>query len=96
MGPEMADIAVTELEPLRFRVEVADGSGGTTHTVRVPDELLRDLGVDRDAAGNLVRESFAFLLEREPASQILREFSLEVIGRYFPEYRTEMARRFAD
>jgi len=92
----MADVAVTELAPLRFRVDVADGSGDTTHTVTVPEELLRELGVDRDAAGNLVRESFAFLLEREPASSILREFSLDVIGRYFPEYRSEIARRLAD
>ena len=33
---------------------------------------------------DLVRASFAFLLEREPSESILREFDLTVIGRYFP------------
>ena len=34
----------------------------------------------------LVTRSFDFLLEREPASSILKSFELSVIGRYFPEY----------
>ena len=92
----MADIDVTELERLRFRVEVAGGPGpDTTHTVAVPADLLAGLGLAEDEAGRLVRESLEFLLEREPASQILREFSLDVIGRYFPDYRHEIARRLA-
>jgi len=33
-----------------------------------------------------VRESFRFLLEREPKESILREFDLSVIKRYFPDY----------
>jgi hypothetical protein len=33
-----------------------------------------------------VRASFEFLLEREPASAILRRFDLDVIGQYFPDY----------
>ena len=36
-----------------------------------------------------------FLLERESPSSILRSFSLDVIERYFPEYRVEMSRRLA-
>jgi hypothetical protein len=41
----------------------------------------------------VVRESFAFLLEREPNTSILGEFSLDVISRYFPEYSQELPRR---
>jgi hypothetical protein len=41
----------------------------------------------------VVRESFEFLLEREPASSILARFSLTDISRYFPEYPEELARR---
>jgi hypothetical protein len=41
----------------------------------------------------LVRVSFEFLLEREPASSILAEFDLSDIARYFPEYWDELARR---
>ena len=40
-----------------------------------------------------MRVSFEFLLEREPTSAILPEFSLDVIGRYFPEYEDELPRR---
>jgi hypothetical protein len=41
----------------------------------------------------VVRESFAFLLEREPNTSILGEFSLDVISRYFPEYSQELPDR---
>ena len=41
----------------------------------------------------LVAESFRFLLEREPKESILRSFDLSVIGRYFPEYEREIAKR---
>jgi hypothetical protein len=40
-----------------------------------------------------VRESFAFLLEREPASSILPDFSLAITSRYFPEYGDELSER---
>jgi hypothetical protein len=43
--------------------------------------------------GELVRASFEFLLEREPATSILREFSLDVISRYFPGYPAEISAR---
>jgi hypothetical protein len=35
---------------------------------------------------DLVRRSFEFLLAREANTQILREFSLSDIERYFPEF----------
>jgi len=36
-----------------------------------------------------------FLLEREPATSILREFALSTISDYFPEYPAEMLRRLS-
>jgi hypothetical protein len=41
-----------------------------------------------------VRDSFRFLLEREPPESILPAFDLLVIEDYFPEYTTIMERRF--
>jgi hypothetical protein len=78
-----------------FHVEVRAGSTVTTHDVTVPAGLPGRLGW---RAGNqeLVRASFEFLLEREPATSILRRFSLDVIGNYFPEYPSEMGRRQND
>jgi hypothetical protein len=73
----------------------------TRFTVRV-DGMSYDVGVsdsdaDQLAPGvdpkELVRESFRFLLEREPPESILSRFDLSVIERYFPGYRGEIARR---
>lgn len=44
---------------------------------------------------HLVRAAFAFLLEREPASSILRSFDLPVIGRYFPGWEADVRGRLA-
>jgi hypothetical protein len=42
---------------------------------------------------DLVEASFRYLLEREPNTSILRSFSLDEIGRYFPGWSSEMAGR---
>jgi hypothetical protein len=75
-----------------FRVEVRVGPTTTAHDVAVPPDLVERIGWE---GGNeeLVRTSFEFLLAREPAGSILRRFSLDVIGDYFPEYVAEMRRR---
>jgi hypothetical protein len=39
-----------------------------------------------------LRQSFELLLEREPASSVLSQFSLDDISRYFPEYERELVR----
>jgi hypothetical protein len=62
-------------------VTVPEGLGGG---IQLPDDLEA-----------VVRESFRFLLEREPASSILPRFSLSEIERYFPEYPTELAHRLS-
>ena len=41
----------------------------------------------------IVKASFAFLLERESPTRILRSFDLTDINRFFPEYETEIRRR---
>ena len=76
-----------------FDVEVRDGAITTSHTVTVPPHVSQALGWAPGRESALVRQSFEFLLEREPATSILRRFSLEVIGDYFPEYEAEMTRR---
>ena len=89
----MGDITVTESDrgPLEFDVAVGDGGRRSTYRVTVPSTLPDELG--GVAPDTLVKESFAFLLEREPASSILPEFSLSIISRYFPEYVGEMKSR---
>jgi len=65
----------------------------TSHVVTVPRGFAASLGCGEVAPEELVRSSFEFLLEHEPASSILRTFSLDVISQYFPGYPTEIRAR---
>jgi hypothetical protein len=92
----MAEIEVARAGPERFAVTVTDGSQKTTHDVTVPPSLMGDrLKLKWVDCETVVRESFVFLLEREPPTSILRSFSLEQIAGYFPEYYEEMHQRLA-
>ena len=66
--------------------------GDSEHSVQVDRATLDDLapGMSPD---DLVRASFAFLLEREPPESIMRSFELPIIGRFFADYPDEMRRR---
>jgi len=86
---------VAEGTPGTYTVTILDGSRTSTHTVRVPAGLPEALGCDRVPITELVHRSFAFLLERESPSSILRNFSLEQIGEYFPEYPDVIRRALA-
>jgi hypothetical protein len=89
----MAEVTITPLGPREFEVAVAQKRRQTTHRVSVPPRLANGLELETADLESVVRESFDFLLEREPASSILTQFSLDVISRYFPEYPEELARR---
>jgi hypothetical protein len=73
-------------------VRVGDDPAATVHRVRVTPESLRRYGGDHPDVQTLVRDSFAFLLEREPRESVLRSFELSDIERYFPEYSREITR----
>jgi hypothetical protein len=92
----MAKISVTALGPALFGVQISDGKTKTSHRVQVPADLRERLGLGDDGepdGADLVRQSFGFLLEREPPTSILREFSLHDIAKYFPEYYDELGSR---
>ncbi len=76
-----------------YEVEVRSRGAVSAHRVEVPTGYPEKLGWGERPELEIVRESFAFLLEREPASSILPSFRLDVISRYFPEYESEMKRR---
>jgi hypothetical protein len=86
----MAQITVTRQVDGTFRVQTP---AGTSHEVSVPAEFPASLGCGQVTPEQLVRASFEFLLEREPASSILRKFSLDIISRYFPNYPAEIRAR---
>lgn len=89
-----AGVSVSPQGGDRFLVEVRGPATTTTHTVRVTPEMISALGWAGPET-DLLRESFDFLLEREPQTSILRSFDLDVITRYFPEYPRRIRRRDA-
>ncbi|HTT91693.1 MAG TPA: hypothetical protein VMF65_19220 [Acidimicrobiales bacterium] len=88
--PTSPTVLVARQSDGNFAVRVRNGKSETSHVVSVPSQLEADLGLEETSAEALVRASFAFLLDREPAGSILPRFSLDVIPRYFPEYRREI------
>lgn len=82
------NIIIQPLGENTFEVTVSEGAekGETTHTVSVSDAYLTHLGWQPEDAGTLIRESFEFLLAREPKESILKEFALRDIVHYFPEF----------
>jgi hypothetical protein len=86
----MAQITVTRETDGTFHVQTP---AGTSHDVSVPAGFAASLGCGHGTPEELVRASFEFLLEREPATSILRKFSLDVIGQYFPSYPAQIRDR---
>ena len=89
----MTTMRVVSMASGEYGVEVEEGNEVTGHKVRLPEGFLDDLlltGVDEEL---IVRETIDFLLEREPATSILPEFSLADVSRYFPEFPEELQRR---
>lgn len=89
------DIRVEAHDNASWSVRVGGGAGSGTathHVVTVPAGYAQTLGCTGVGDAELVRASFAFLLEREPAGAILGHFDLTVIPKYFPEYADTVGR----
>ncbi len=84
-------ISIKKLSDDVFEVTVAKNSI-TTHTVTVTDQTLGALTDDNATKTQLLEFSFKFLLDREPNTSILASFDINVISRYFPDYRVEVKR----
>jgi len=68
-----------------FLVKVSAATS-TEHHVTLTDAYWEQIWNSRLTKKEIVSRSFAFLLEREPNSSIMRTFDLPVIQRYFSEY----------
>ena len=91
----MIDIQGTPTsEGWTFEVDITQGGSRTRHRVTVRQADYERLTGGHVTPEVLVRDSFGFLLEREPPESILPAFELSVIEDYFPEYTTVMERRF--
>lgn len=82
-------ISVSQIDSETYQVEV-DGPPVTTHLVTLPDAIYRRMTERRATPEGLIMQSFRFLLERESNTQILAQFALTDIERYFPEWEDAM------
>ena len=87
-------ISIKKLRDDVFQVTVAD-SMTTTHEVTVNDQSLTDITENKMTKTQLLEFSFNFLLDREPNTSILSSFDINVISKYFSDYRVEV-RRWSD
>lgn len=77
-------------DPMVFNVTVVDRGARNLHRVTLARafwERLTGGGVEPAAC---VRAAFEFLLEREPAGDILPGFDLNVIKMYFPNFERDL------
>jgi hypothetical protein len=88
-----AKIEVEKLDSSHFRVRVIEPGSESIHQVTVGPKDYARLAVRTADPEELIRESFQFLLEREPKESILSRFDLSVISRYFPEFEREIRKR---
>ena len=94
----MARISVTTSTRLdnntwKYNVEIieSDGSGSKTNheVIMKKDYYLAQTG-GRIIPEEFVKKSFEFFLERENKDSILRQFDINQINDYFPEFKKEM------
>ena len=88
-------ISATLVDLYTYEVVVDGSESGveTSHRVVLTPDYYEKLCGGTITHEWLIIQSFKFLLEREPNTAILEEFDLKVIGRYFPEYETEIMSR---
>ena len=74
-----------------FVITVTD-SVTTTHTVTVTNQSLANLTDKNVTKTQLLEFSFKFLLDREPNTSILSSFDINLISKYYSDYRDEVRR----
>lgn len=78
-----------------FRVVIEENSKKTIHIVSLNDTYYQTLVSGTVKREELIKESFNFLLMREPKESIMPEFNLKEIETYFPGYETYIKKHFA-
>tara|TARA_B100000795_G_scaffold250899_1_gene219359 strand:- start:1566 stop:1832 length:267 start_codon:yes stop_codon:yes gene_type:complete len=80
-------IEVLKITEEIFQVTVTEDSI-TTHKINLSEKVYENLSDSKIPKAELIIKSFEFLLERESNQSILKEFNLETIELYFPDYPT--------
>ena len=87
------ELLITELSKDKFEITVK-ANQITKHVVKITDEMHFNLTKNKISKEKLLNFSFNFLLERESNTSILSSFDLNVISKYFPEYRQKVSNKY--
>ena len=82
-------------DPLTFEVVVREDDEETRHRVTLAAAYFARLASGHSPE-RCIEAAFRFLLDREPATAILRRFDVDIIPKYFPEFERELPRYLAD
>ena len=58
----------------------------TTHQVTLDEDFLNNVNTKNLSKEQIIHKSFLFLLSKEPNTSILKNFNIEVIASYFPDF----------
>ena len=86
-------IEISKIDEEMFKVTLTKTST-SIHRVRLSSEVYKKLSNSKISEIELIKKSFEFLLQRESNESILREFNLETIETYFPEYPILIKKQF--
>jgi hypothetical protein len=94
----MVMVTVRTLPPIEFNlwsyhVEIteSDGSGShSKHKVSMEKEYYEKISNGMIGPEDFVKKSFEFLSKKEGKDSILKEFNINQIKYYFPEYEAEI------
>ena len=85
-------ISVNMVEANVYNV-VVEGDSQTSHRVHMSQEFYRSLCGASVTHEYVLVQAFRFLLEHEANTQILAEFDLSDISRYFPQFEAVLKDR---
>ena len=83
-------IEVNKHDGNEFEVRIRDANGETHHRVTMSAEIFERLAHGQADESECIRAAFRFLLDREAKEQILAQFDVTLISRYFPEFGREL------
>ena len=90
----MEDIKIKEKKETEtgweFLVQVGNENDVINYVVTLETVYWEKLTSGQIEPEKLIEKSFKFLLERESKESILKEFNLQLINKYFPEYEEEI------
>jgi len=90
----VADLVKNTAKYWEFKVTLTDAQGYTEHNVKIQNKFMANFN-EGVLPNDVIVASFEFLLTKEPKEMIYKEFDVEVIGKFFPDYLAKLKNNFS-